>query len=80
MTPFRVDPRWAHGWPSAGLAGVRLGLRWASHHTGLPLILVAAIALVLSWRLLKRGVRLAAEVAFALALLLVATRLGWVTW
>jgi hypothetical protein len=80
MTPLRLDPRWAHGWPSAGFAGIRLGLRWASHHTGLPIIVVAAIALVLSWRLFRRGARLAAEVAFAFGLLVVAARLGWVTW
>lgn len=44
------------------------------------MIVVAAIALVLSWRIFKRGVRLVAEFAFALGLLAVATRLGWVTW
>lgn len=64
----------------AGIAGVRFGLRWASHHTGLPIILVAAAALVMSWRIFKRTVRFAVEVAFALGLLAAATRLGWVTW
>jgi hypothetical protein len=80
MSPLRLGPHWAHGWLPAVLAGVRAGLRWASHHSGLPLILVAAIALVLSWRLFKRTVRFTVEVALALALLVVATRLGWVTW
>jgi len=69
MSPFRLDPRWAHAC-----------LRWASHHTGLPVVLVAAVALVVTWRLLKRGVRLAVEVALALALLVAATRLGWLRW
>jgi hypothetical protein len=41
---------------------------------------VAAISLVLSWRILKRTVRLAVEVVIALALLVVATRFGWLTW
>jgi hypothetical protein len=41
---------------------------------------VGAIALVLSWRLVKRTFRLAVEVAVAVALLIAATRLGWVRW
>lgn len=80
MSHLRLDPHRSPAWLSAGVAGLRLGLRWASHHTGLPLILVAAIALVLSWRLFKRSVGFAVEVAFALGLLAAATRLGWVTW
>jgi hypothetical protein len=60
--------------------GLRAALRWAAHHTGLPVILVAAISLVLSWRILKRTARLVVEVVIALALLVVATRLGWLTW
>jgi hypothetical protein len=80
MAPFRLDPRQADGWLPAGVAGIRAGLRWASHHTGLPLILVAALALVVSWRLFKRGARFAVEVTVALVLLVAATRLGWVKW
>ena len=80
MSPLRLDPHRAFPWMPAGITGVRCGLRWASHHTGLPLILVAAVALVLSWRLFKRTVRFAVEVALALGLLAAATRLGWVTW
>ena len=63
------------------LAGsVRAALRWGAHHTGLPIVLVAAISLVLSWRILKRTLRLTVEVFIALALLVVATRMGWLTW
>jgi hypothetical protein len=51
-----------------------------SHHTGLPVVVVGAIALVLSWRAFKQGVRFAAEVTFALVVLIVATRLGWIRW
>ncbi|MGO9835590.1 MAG: hypothetical protein ACLP1X_15390 [Polyangiaceae bacterium] len=80
MSPLRFDPHRAFGWLPAGLGGVRAGLRWASHHTGLPLILLAAIALVVSWRLVKRGARFGVEIAVALGLLAAATRLGWVTW
>jgi len=80
VPPVRLDPVRAFAWVPAAAGGVRAGLRWAAHHTGLPLILVSAIALVISWRLLRRGARLAVEVALALGLLVVATRLGWVTW
>ncbi len=65
--------------------GVDLGhlaaaLRWGSAHTGLPVILVAAIALVVSCRVFRRSVRFVVEVTIALALLLVATRIGWIHW
>jgi hypothetical protein len=80
MSHLRLGPHGALAWLPSGVAGVRLGLRWAAHHTGLPLIVVAAIALVLSWRLFKRGARFAVEVAFAVGLLAAATRFGWVTW
>jgi hypothetical protein len=69
-----VDPHWLlHG-------GLGAALRWGAQHTGLPVILVAAIALVGSWRLFKRTLRFTIEVVVAVALLLVATRLGWITW
>jgi hypothetical protein len=65
----------------SSIAGaVRDAFRWGSHHTGLPVVLVAALAVVLSWRVIKRGVRLALEVVIAFAVLAVATRLGWLTW
>ena len=60
--------------------GLRGALRWGAHHSGLPIVLVAAVALVVSWRLLKKASRLAVEVAVAAALLVVATRLGWIAW
>lgn len=59
---------------------VRMVLRWATHHTGLPSLLVAALLLVLSWRLVRRTLRLAVEVLVALAFLVVATRMGWLSW
>jgi hypothetical protein len=59
---------------------VRACIRWGAAHTGLPVILVAAIALVLSWRLFRQAARLAVELAVALGLLAAATRFGWVTW
>jgi hypothetical protein len=80
MRPSLVDHRWTMAWVPAAGGGLRAALRAASHHTGLPVVLVGAIALVLSWRLVKRTFRLAVEVAVAVALLIAATRLGWVRW
>jgi hypothetical protein len=43
-------------------------------------ILVAAVAIVVSWRLLRRGIRWAIELALALAFLAAASHLGWIRW
>jgi len=59
---------------------LREGLHWLSHHTGLPVMLVAAIAIVISWRVFKKAARLAIEVAVVLVLLAIATKLGWISW
>ncbi len=77
---FASAARWAPRIGPAAAGGLRAALRWAAHHTGLPVILVAAISLVLSWRILKRTLRMTVEVVIALALLVVATRMGWLTW
>jgi hypothetical protein len=61
-------------------SGLAEGLRWLAHHSGLPVILVAAIAIALSWRILKKLSRLLIEIAIALAILLIATKLGWISW
>jgi hypothetical protein len=70
--------RGPHGW--APLEVVKGWLRWVSHHTGLPVILVAAIALVVSWRLVRHTARFAVQVLLTLLALLVATRLGLIRW
>ena len=59
---------------------VRHAVDWIAHHTGLPVLLVAAVLIVISWRVFKRSVGLVVEVAVALALLLIATRCGWISW
>jgi uncharacterized membrane protein YGL010W len=64
-------------WLPSGGHALRAGMRWVAHHTGLPVILVAALTLVASWRLVKWSSRLAVELALALALLLVASHFGW---
>jgi hypothetical protein len=51
-----------------------------ARHTGVPAVVVAAIALVLSFRLARRMARLFVEVGLALAVLLTLTSLGWIRW
>lgn len=60
--------------------GVKHGLAWVAAHTGLPIVVVAAIALVLAYRVAKRTAHVVIEVAVALVLLLLATKLGWIRW
>ena len=60
--------------------GLRAALRWGAAHSGLPVVIVAALTVVVSWRLAKRSARLAVEVAVVTAMLLAATRLGWISW
>jgi hypothetical protein len=64
---------WLHG---AGAITVR-ALRSVAGHTGIPVSFVAALALVLSFRIARRAAHLALEVALAVALVLAATRAGW---
>jgi hypothetical protein len=64
----------------AAATGVTAGLHAVSRHTGVPVVVVAALAIVLSYRLARRAARLAVELAVVLALLLVATQLGWIHW
>lgn len=55
-------------------------VRWGASHTGLPAIVVAALALVLAWRVAKRTWTVAFELAVAVGILLAATRFGWIRW
>ncbi len=74
------EPHRLLGWFAPAGAGLRAMLRWGAHHSGLPVVVVAALALVLSFRLAKRVARLAVEVTLATVLLVVATHLGWIAW
>ncbi len=58
----------------------RHALHWAAGRTGLPVVVVAALALVVLWRVARRTWHIALELALAVAVLLVATRLGWIRW
>jgi len=63
-----------------GTAGVSKVLHGVSQHTGIPVVVVAAAALVISFRLARRAARLAVEMGVALGLILVATKMGWIRW
>jgi hypothetical protein len=80
MSPPALDPHRLLAWASPAQHGLREALRWGSSHSGLPVIVVAALAVVVSWRLAKRAARLAIEVVVVTAMLLAATRLGWISW
>lgn len=59
---------------------IRTALGWASEHTGLPVVIVTAVALVASWHLFKRSLGFAIEVALTATLLLVLAKLGLLSW
>ncbi len=75
-----LEPHHWLAWALPVGPSLRAALRWGSAHSGLPVVLVAALAIVVSLRLVKRAARLAVEVVVATVLLLMATRLGWITW
>jgi hypothetical protein len=75
-----IDPQRLLAWASPAQHGLREALRWGAHHSGLPVVLVAALALVVSFRVARRAARLAVEVVLATTVLLVATHLGWIRW
>jgi hypothetical protein len=63
----------------AGSVGETLlgAIKSAARHTGIPAVLVAALALVLAFRVARRAIHLVVELALALALVLAATKAGW---
>ena len=69
-TPASV---WLH---AASIVACR-GIATLARHSGVPAVVVAAITLVLSFRLARRAAHLTLEIALALALVLAATRAGW---
>jgi hypothetical protein len=75
-----LDVHRLFAWLSLAAGDLRSLLRLVAHHTGLPIVIVGAIAAVVSWRAFKRGVRFVFEVMVAAAALFAATRLGWIRW
>lgn len=57
---------------------LREAMALASRHTGVPAIFVAAVAIVLCWRLGRQAARFAAQTALVFAALVAATALGWI--
>jgi hypothetical protein len=71
--------RW-QPWIGALSGGMRGAILWASEHTGLPTVVIAAVALVGSWHVFKRTLRFVIEVALTATLLLVLAKLGFLRW
>lgn len=67
---------------NAGIYGVyaRLAVRYMAQHTGIPALLVAAVSVVVGFRVLKKTVRFAVEVAVVAGALFGMTEMGWLTW
>jgi hypothetical protein len=63
---------------SSLLPHARKALHWLSTHTGIPALVVAAVLVVVGYRLLKRSARFAVEVMLVTACLVAATELGWI--
>ena len=55
-------------------------MRLLSQHSGVPALVVAALLVVVGWRVLKKSARFVAEVALVTAALFAATQLGWIRW
>jgi hypothetical protein len=64
----------------AAWAGIQHGVRFVAEHTGIPVVVVAAVAAVLAFRAARRSGRFFVEVAVVLMVLVVATRLGLIAW
>lgn len=63
----------------AGLfAFARTALHWLSAHTGVPVLVVAAVLVVVGYRVLERSARFAVEVVLVAALLVACAELGWI--
>jgi hypothetical protein len=58
----------------------KAALAWVSVHTGVPALVVAAVALVVGYRVLQRTARFAVEVLVVSAALVLLTHLGMIRW
>lgn len=61
-----------------GAAEVAIG--WLSSNSGIPALVIAAILLVLGYRILRRSARFFVQVAVVAAVLAAATHAGWLRW
>lgn len=67
-------------WTAWTAAWARTAIRYLAQHSGIPALLVAAVLLVVGWRLVRKTFRFAVEVALVTAALFAATQLGWIRW
>lgn len=67
----------AGGTSGSSSAAFRAGLRFLSHHSGIPTLVVVAAALVLGYKLLRKFMRFALQVLLVTAVLGVLAYLGW---
>lgn len=79
MLPGRLL-RGLHAGASCVGSASRTIVRVLSQHSGVPALLVAAVLLVVAWRLVRKTLRFAVEVAMVTAALVLATQLGWIRW
>lgn len=75
----RSSVRWS-GALSALLFELRALVRYLAVHTGIPALFVAAVLVVVGYRLLKRTARFAIEVCAIALVLAAASELGWLRW
>jgi hypothetical protein len=57
----------------------RQAVHYASLHSGLPAVVVASLALVAGYRLLRRTIRFAVQLTIAMTIVLAATYFGWLS-
>ena len=65
---------------AAALAVARHAVRFLALHTGLPALVVAAVLVVVGYRILKKSARFVAQIAVISLVLLAASELGWIRW
>lgn len=74
----RPTPSWTEALTRLSPVPIGKILGYATVHTGVPAVVVCALAIVISYRLAKRTVRFAVEVGLVLGALSVASYFGWV--
>ncbi|MBL8612291.1 MAG: hypothetical protein JNL38_33425 [Myxococcales bacterium] len=75
LLPAWLEPTASRASHLAG-AWARFALGWLEHHSGVPAIVLAAVLLVVGWRLAKKVARFVVEVVVVLVVLVALTQLG----
>jgi hypothetical protein len=61
------------------MTAFRHAVHYASIHTGVPAVILASVALVAGYRLLRRTMRFAVQLTIAMTIVLTATYFGWLS-